>query len=375
MARDDGAGSLDGIGRRRFEQMRASRSDVNEMHMNTDEIQGDFRSTATVGIAVAAVTLLLPFAVVNLVTQAYSLAGGALLITATLVLAVLRVQRGHDYEKLVLRFFVPAGTLFLTHVYSIDGIVATVWCYPTIIAFYCILSRARAVAANALLLSVVMPLTFVTIDPALAARFCATLVAVSLFANILVREIDAMRQRLSFQIEHDPLTGLLNRHSLTTRLDAAIERAARSGGPAALLALDLDHFKTINDRFGHETGDRVLCEVARLLLARTDEDDAVFRIGGEEFLVLLGARGASDPVAAAEALRSGIERAGILQHHPVTASVGVAALLDADDRASWMRRGDERLYDAKRGGRNRVVTTRSPHVARTDAEPALPVGV
>ena len=236
-------------------------------------------------------TLLLPFAVVNLVTQAYSLAGGALLITATLVLAVLRVQRGHDYEKLVLRFFVPAGTLFLTHVYSIDGIVATVWCYPTIIAFYCILSRARAVAANALLLSVVMPLTFVTIDPALAARFCATLVAVSLFANILVREIDAMRQRLSFQIEHDPLTGLLNRHSLTTRLDAAIERAARSGGPAALLALDLDHFKTINDRFGHETGDRVLCEVARLLLARTDEDDAVFRIGGEEFLVLLGARG------------------------------------------------------------------------------------
>ena len=343
--------------------------------MNLDKTSSDFRSTATIGIASAAATLLLPFMVVNLAVQAYSLAAGSLLVTAMMLIAVVRVRRGHDHERLTLFLFVPAGTLFLAHVYRIDGIVATVWCYPTIIAFYCMLNRRRAVMANAAMLAVIVPMTFVTLEPALAARFCATLLAVSLFSNILVREIDAMRQRLGFQIEHDPLTGLLNRHSLAARLDAAIEARASSARPAALLSLDLDHFKTINDRFGHETGDRVLCEVARLLSARTENRGDVFRVGGEEFLVLVGGCGPREAEPLAEALRAAIEEAPILQHHPVTASVGVAALRAEDDRAGWLRRSDERLYDAKRTGRNRVVTVNPPSAAPAGVISMRSVGV
>ena len=244
---------------------------------------------------------------------------------------------------------------FLSYVFLIDGVVGSVWCFPTIIACHCMLNLRRAITATFIVFAFAVPMIWLTVDPALAARLCATLTAVSLFAHILVREIDAQQARLRFQLDHDPLTGLLNRTSLKGRLETTLETRRREGTPAALLSIDLDHFKSINDSFGHETGDRVLCEVARLLRSHVRAEDAVFRMGGEEFLVLLVGTRPAGARAKAEALRGTLESAAILQHRPVTASVGVATLRRDDDRGSWMRRVDERLYAAKRGGRNRVV--------------------
>ena len=315
----------------------------------------DYRARAAGGVALAALALLLPFVAVSALQGRHAMAAGTAVVVAMLAANVWLVARGRDHQRVLLWGFLPIGMAFLSYVFLVDGIVGSVWCFPTIIACHCMLNLRRAIWATVIVLAFAVPMIWLTVEPALAARFCATLTAVSLFAHILVREIDAQQARLRFQIDHDPLTGLLNRTSLKARLEATLEARRRDGTPAALLSIDLDHFKSINDRFGHETGDLVLCEVARLLRSRVRAEDAVFRMGGEEFLVLLVGTRPAGARAKAEALRGTLESAAILQHRPVTASVGVATLRRDDERGSWMRRVDERLYAAKRTGRNRVV--------------------
>ena len=118
----------------------------------------------------------------------------------------------------------------------------------------------------------------------------------------------------------------------------------------------MDHFKRVNDVFGHDTGDVVLCKVARLLEQNISNDCSVFRLGGEEFLILLGHNDANDAQTHAELLRLNISQTTILPDFPITVSIGVANLRVSDDNDSWRRRSDNLLYMAKLNVRNRVVS-------------------
>lgn len=320
------------------------------------ERQGDYRARATGGVALVYLVLLLPFALYALSRGFYVIAAGGAFIIALLAASTWLVAHGRDHEPLTLFGLVPGGILFMALIFRIDGDVASAWCFPSVLACYCMLSVRRAHLANAAILIVAVPMLWLELAPLAAARFTACLTAVSLFASILVREIDAQQKRLKYQLDHDPLTGLLNRSSLEGRLQGAIEAFRLVHAPAAALALDLDRFKDINDRFGHETGDLVLCEVARRLRVEIGESGAVFRLGGEEFLVLLQDREASAAERWAETLRVAIADATILQGRSVTVSIGIAKLRMSDDRTSWTRRADDRLYRAKREGRDRVVS-------------------
>ena len=317
----------------------------------------DFRARATRGVGIAGLVLLLPFAYVNLWQGRYAVAVGTAVMVAALSLNVWLVARGRDHQAPTFWVWMPGGMLFLAYLFRVDPFIACTWCYPAILAGYCMLERRRALIGNIVLLVGAVPMIAMTMPPEVGSRFSVTLLGVSVFAYILVCEIDAMRERLRYQIEHDPLTGLLNRTSLRDRLERAIVARHSRFVPAALLAIDLDHFKRVNDRFGHDTGDAVLCEVARTLRATVRGSDAAFRLGGEEFLVVLDGIAESAACERAEEIRRTIERASILQHHSVTVSVGVAVLRKSDDRGSWTRRADARLYAAKHAGRNRVVST------------------
>ena len=116
----------------------------------------------------------------------------------------------------------------------------------------------------------------------------------------------------------------------------------------------------------------MLCEVSRLLRSLVRPQDDVFRLGGEEFLVALERTGEAEALACAERLREGIARERILRHHPVTASIGVASLRGDDDLSSWIRRADERLYAAKRAGRDRVMSDAGPLAGSAPSSPAKP---
>ena len=174
----------------------------------------------------------------------------------------------------------------------------------------------------------------------------------TLEARAARREADALRE----QAERDWLTGLHNRRYLARELERLSRRPGT--GHCSLAVLDLDHFKAINDRFGHDAGDRVLIRVAALLLDQLREDDVVVRTGGEEFVVLMPRTEPNAAVACCERLRTAIrdepwER--IAPGMALSASIGVASATDAADVDALGTLADQRLYEAKRAGRDRVV--------------------
>lgn len=154
----------------------------------------------------------------------------------------------------------------------------------------------------------------------------------------------------------DALTGLLNRRGLFRAFDVEAERARRYGHPMALILFDLDHFKQINDRFGHASGDRVLRTVGEEIRRTLRPTDLMGRWGGEEFLILLPETELGPAVDVAERLRyliSGIRS----EAGPLSASFGVAAFSETDNLGTLVRRADRALYEAKQTGRNRVVAS------------------
>ncbi len=163
----------------------------------------------------------------------------------------------------------------------------------------------------------------------------------------------AERERLAWSARHDGLTRLLNRAAFEERLQAQLD----SGGSAVLLALDLDHFKLVNDAAGHAAGDRVLRDVAALLQQQLRGSDVAARLGGDEFALLLSPCDAAGALALAQRLCEAVARVGV-QHQGrwlgVGASIGVATPAPGASAAGWLEAADAACYAAKRGGRGRA---------------------
>ena len=153
----------------------------------------------------------------------------------------------------------------------------------------------------------------------------------------------------------DALTGLHSRRFLLEALELQIAAAVRTGTSVALLLIDVDHFKSVNDNHGHDEGDRILQQVATVIRSRARRSDLVARIGGEEFVVSFAGAGADDALAVAEQFRKTVEAAT-----SQTISIGVALLQNtehatpAELSTALMRDADTALYRAKRSGRNQV---------------------
>jgi diguanylate cyclase (GGDEF)-like protein/PAS domain S-box-containing protein len=181
---------------------------------------------------------------------------------------------------------------------------------------------------------------------------------VTVFEDISERK--RLREELEHLATHDTLTGLLNRGELERLLLRERQRAERYGHPLAVLMLDIDHFKAVNDTYGHRTGDAVLKAFAARLAEHARSADVVARYGGEEFVLLLPETSVPAATAMAERLRASlneapIEVAGI--HGAITASIGVAGYpAHGTTEEQLLRAADEAMYTAKKDGRNRVHT-------------------
>jgi len=171
------------------------------------------------------------------------------------------------------------------------------------------------------------------------------------------RELARAYRRIREVSLTDPLTGVGNRRRLDERLSAEIDRSGRHGDALSLVMCDLDHFKHINDTFGHDAGDRVLAAFAGLLRAQVRSSDLVARYGGEEFLMVLPQTAGASAERFAERMRGALERTadpGVPRR--VTASFGVAQWRAGESGEESIRRADRALYRAKQEGRNRVAT-------------------
>ncbi len=183
--------------------------------------------------------------------------------------------------------------------------------------------------------------------------------------------VPALRNALQYMsamqtATRDALTQVGNRVALEITADREIAMARRTGQPTAILVLDIDHFKNINDQYGHSAGDNVLIDVAQRLRENCREVDSIFRYGGEEFVVLLSQTEEIGAAAIAERIRAAIANMTTeYQQHAIkiTASIGIACLNRGEALAAWFERADSALYLAKKAGRNRVMRAPQRNIA------------
>jgi two-component system cell cycle response regulator len=175
----------------------------------------------------------------------------------------------------------------------------------------------------------------------------------------LQHDLIQAREDLRFQATHDALTGIFNRGTILELLHRELARAAREHTATGLLMLDLDHFKRVNDTFGHLTGDVVLKEATQRMSQVVRSYDMVARYGGEEFLIVLPGCSGDQILKCAERVRSAIASVPMTVHNseiPVTVSIGVTvAIGGATTETDVVAAADAALYEAKNSGRNRVV--------------------
>jgi diguanylate cyclase (GGDEF)-like protein/PAS domain S-box-containing protein len=182
---------------------------------------------------------------------------------------------------------------------------------------------------------------------------------------VTVRDVSERKRHeaeLARQATHDPLTGLLNHRAFHERLRGEIARCRRHGTPLSLAIVDVDHFKQINDTYGHPMGDRVLAELADRFRAMTRAGEQIARVGGEEFAWILPATDGTGAYAAAERARQAVERLPFEGAGSVTVSVGVCELGDEGDVDELYHLADVALYWAKDHGRN-IVFRYTPETA------------
>lgn len=183
-------------------------------------------------------------------------------------------------------------------------------------------------------------------------------------AAMLAITYEYMQERLTGQLremaERDLLTDLLNRRGMETRLLELSDFLIRHDVVVTLALMDVDHFKLVNDKHGHDVGDSVLMELSNQLTAAFRSSDYVCRWGGEEFLVALTRTGIDDAAPAFDRLRAQIAESRCLSQTPVTLSIGATEWHPGEDLHTALKRADTALYDAKRAGRNRIATLNSP---------------
>ncbi|MCL5974977.1 MAG: GGDEF domain-containing protein [Gammaproteobacteria bacterium] len=313
------------------------------------------RVKTIVGVAFVVFVFLMPFSIYNFYLERYILGIGSLSVVLLMAINAWNCWHGRYYPLLILVGLAPISTMFLGFTIYQQGLIGLLWCYPAVICFYFMLPERYAWGANIVLLAMALPMSWLFLDAELAARATATLLCVSAFAVIFVWVISAQQHELHELAMTDSLTGLANRVQLNGTLEQAVQQHERRQTPMTLISLDLDNFKMINDTFGHDAGDEVLRGIGKLLQKRIRRSDKVFRLGGEEFLILLYETDSAQGLLVAEELRKTIEAMPLLPDRSVTTSLGIATLQPKEDWRDWMKRSDDNLYRAKKEGRNRVV--------------------
>ncbi|MEM9304796.1 MAG: GGDEF domain-containing protein [Pseudomonadota bacterium] len=309
------------------------------------------RTLTTLGATLAVV--LLPFSI-NSYLQGRPLMG--VLTSALVICGAVNwlAMRRHRKPPIPLTIWLGLSIITLLRAFVVIGPLATYWCYPVPVMIHFATARSSAQWMSRLFMVIVTPLAFLYLPTPEAFRFIITLALVDHFGRLLIRLIGDLQGRLAELSLRDSLTGAYNRRHLSSCLSKSMAAANRGEGAASLVALDIDHFKGINDSYGHDAGDRVLEQLVALLQERLGTDGMLFRMGGEEFVVLLGDTPVDQAITVAEDLRALVEAAPMLPEQRVTVSLGVAGYAEGQSAEEWLKAADDQLYRSKADGRNRV---------------------
>lgn len=263
------------------------------------------------------------------------------------------LYRSHNVRlvSVLLAVLCLSGVLLTVRLQGPDQVF---WVFPALLATYFLIRRREALLATVLVSAALIPMLQGTITSIQLTTIVITTAVSSAFAYAFATMTRVQRRELLKLASKDPLTGAGNRRALTAKLDEIIAKRNRSEEPSSMLMLDLDHFKKVNDEFGHAMGDQILMRVTEIINMRIRVTDSVYRIGGEEFVVLVEGTDLERAHRLAEQLRTIVDANDLLPSGKVTVSLGVAEHLPGESALDWCHRADDALYRAKHSGRNMI---------------------
>ena len=282
-----------------------------------------------------------------------------LLIVLSSIIAVIYAWRTGDTIKpgIYLATIFSIGATLIAVNLGVNGLF---WIYPLILFNFFMVSPGKALIATTLVLATMVG--YGQLHPGRVfesnyqmVSFLVTSMMASTLTYIFAYRTRSQRDQLQQLAIQDPLTGARNRRAMNEELRIAASIRRRHGNSYGVLVMDLDHFKRINDSFGHQAGDQVLVDFVELIKRSSREEDRLFRFGGEEFLLLLPNTAKAGLQAAAQHLQQQLAEHLMSPGGKVTMSVGGATLRNAEHWEGMLKRADQRLYRAKNAGRNRVI--------------------
>ena len=298
--------------------------------------------------------VLTPLAYIRLRDEHWTLAfveGGIVCIMLLLFVFVYVSRRTRTVGIIMALGFICAAlmsTLLL-------GIKEIFWAFPALMVAYFMLDTRQATILTGGFVGCFLGIVWQELPAIYLTKICLTLVVTVLLANAFSltnrRQLESLRRMAHV----DPLTGAGNRRAQNLKLDAVNAIFHRHNSPVSLLIIDIDHFKKINDAYGHIVGDQLLAELCDLVRRSTRPTDNLYRYGGEEFVLVAEQTDLDATKNLAEKLRQLIARESFAMGIQVTVSIGVAELQRGESREGWLGRADSALYCAKGRGRNQVL--------------------
>lgn len=324
-------------------------------------LRTDFQLSIITLMGFFAVLGISPYAVYRLAEGNYVVGAADVTIVTSTMLAVFYAWRTGDTVKpgiVVCIVFSAAATLIAIKL----GVNGLFWIYPLTLFNFFMVSPGKALTATFMMLGTLVFYELGISDTVFESHyqmtsFLVTSLLASLLAFIFASRTRNQRDQLQALTVQDPLTGAGNRRAMNEALHQAGSSQRRQGDSYAVLLMDLDHFKQVNDNYGHQAGDEVLIDFVELIRRYSRKDDRLFRFGGEEFLLLLPNTDQPSLQAVASNLQEQINQH---LHGPggsVSMSSGGATLRRGEHWESLLERADQRLYQAKSAGRNRAIVT------------------
>lgn len=316
--------------------------------------QSDFLIRSAFGVSAVSVLIMVPFGINNFFQDRPFSGITSLCVALLFAVNAALTYRGKYSLYLSLFAIVPALAIAsITALISLN-VVGSYWSYLCVFGIYYILPFHYAKYANMVFLAVVLVVAWISLEQIIAIRFCMVLIGISIFIFISSKEITTAQSVLKKQVNTDSLTGALNRNSLYKCLKEAIDHYKQKDVLSTIFLIDIDHFKKINDNFGHDVGDQVLLDLTAEISAKLKSTDLLFRIGGEEFLVLMHDTNLIQGQREAEQIRLAMRNLPSAIGKQISVSIGISEVNKHSDCREWMKDADEKLYIAKRNGRNQI---------------------
>ena len=294
---------------------------------------------------------VLPFAIMRYMQREWVAATIDTLIIAGFVLLGTYVYRTRRVRIASIALAVLCAGGVIATVYLI-GPHQVYWAFPALMAIFYLIRPREAVFCAAVTILAVLPAVVPAHESHHTTTIIITILVTSAFALAFSLITNRQREQLLLLATKDPLTGAGNRRGLDAKLTEVVNLHRRLGTPSSLVLLDLDHFKQVNDIHGHAVGDQILKSITEIINLRIRVTDSLYRIGGEEFVVVLEGADLHRAAHLAEQLRTLVHANELVPDSSVTISLGVAELKRGESGNDWLHRADEALYRAKDAGRN-----------------------